>query len=228
MRLCAGLALVALLHGGCSIDDRVLRERSASGGSSGGGGRCDGPTSNACEACLFESCCSEAQACGEGSECLDYLGCAESCAGDQACVAQCGDESPRGLLDALDLGVCSQRQCPACAAQRDAAFDGCNPSGAGACESAEDCSALEAGAFENLDVGACPDCEELTSSNCVRCLSERTGLSEDCSECVAEWLSCAVVNCLLECEIAADEMACQQCLNLAGCTTELGSCGFSP
>ena len=230
MRLLAAAMVVAAIHAGCSLDDRVLTEApSGSGGSGGGGGgRCQLGSDNPCEECLATYCCDEASACGAGSACIVYLNCAEACAGDQNCLNRCAANSPAGFGDALALGVCSQTQCPVCGGvERGEAFETCDPNGFGSCQSSADCSALSSGALESLDVATCPACEELGAPECASCLSAQTGLSVACSGCVAEWLSCAVVNCVLECEVAADSVACSDCLALAGCTTQLGSCGFS-
>jgi hypothetical protein len=221
------LALGAGIHAGCSIDDRVLTDEDLGSGGSGGAGRCGVANGNACETCLYDACCDQVRACDPGSACIEYLDCAEGCAGDQACLNGCAASSPSGFGDALALGVCSQAECPVCGGDRSEAFDSCDPNGFGACQSAGDCGALESGALENLDVVACSECDDLTTTACATCLSDQTGLSEPCSSCVAEWLSCAVVNCVLECEVAADSAACSECLSVAGCTTQLGTCGFA-
>jgi hypothetical protein len=132
-----------------------------------------------------------------------------------------------GFGDALALGVCGQSQCPACNGDEGQAVGSCDPNGFGACQSPADCAALDNGALESLDVAACPACDDLAAPACAMCLSYQTGLSERCSSCVADWVSCAVVNCVLECQVAADPIACDECVAASGCNTQLGTCGFS-
>ncbi len=229
VRLSAVCVLGASLYAGCSVDDRVLSDEDlGSSGSGGGAGRrCPVSGDNACERCLYASCCEEVGECGPGSACALYLACADGCAGEMACLNRCAAESPAGFGDALALGVCSQSQCSVCSGEGGEAFESCDPNGFGACQSVGDCSALEDGALESLDVEACPECDDLGAPACASCLSSQTGLSEPCSGCVADWLSCAVVNCVLECQVAADSTACSECLAVAGCNTQLDTCGFS-
>jgi len=188
--------------------------------------RCGAPGDNACEQCLYDACCDETRACAPDSACERYLNCAASCSGESTCLEGCAAASPTGFGDALALSVCMQSQCPVCSGERDT-FEGCDPNGFGACQSASDCSALDSGALESLDVSTCPACEDLAAPTCAACLSDQTGLSAACSGCVADWLSCAVVSCFLECQVAADSAACSECLNVAGCNTQLDTCGFS-
>ncbi len=224
-----GLGLGVWVGGGCGIDNRVLTSEDLPSGGAGrrGASDCDAEPADACEACIYASCCEQAEACGAGSACLTYLRCAEACAGDAACENRCATASPSGFGDALALGLCSQTECAACTGEA-AAFDSCDPNGGGACQSVNDCSALNAGALEELDTVACSACDaDLLARGCSECLSTQTGLSQACSSCVAEWMACAVVNCLLPCDVGTDPEECQACLMSMGCTAQLGVCAFA-
>jgi len=224
----------ALAYTGCSVDDRVLTDADlGAAGASGGAGMggavdCSATPANACEACLYTSCCDEAQACGAGSTCASYFRCADDCDGDVTCENQCAAGSPAGFGDAVALGVCSQTNCEACSGRQAAAVESCDPNGGGACQSEADCATLADGALTDVDTVACAGCDvNLLDPSCAECLSGQTGLSEPCSACVAEWLACAVESCLSPCDVAGDPVGCQSCLESRGCNTRLGSCGFA-
>jgi hypothetical protein len=224
-----GVALAAaLVAGACGLDDRTLSDAKLLDSSAGATRpiQCGSPGDNACETCLYDECCEQAQACGLGSSCASYLGCVESCSADDVCTSRCAADYPTGFGDAVALSVCARSRCTICSGQ--AATESCDPTGPGACQSSADCDALEAGALEDLELALCPACEEaLRSVTCQRCLSQQTGLSAGCSSCVASWLSCAVDNCLLYCQGGSDPESCSACMTDAGCTGQLASCGFA-
>ena len=176
-RLASALAGAALAAGACQLDDRELSSEGLTGGAPGGNDECPGVGESACETCLYQECCAEVQDCASGSPCARYLTCATNCAGDELCVSDCGDTYPAGFVNAVSFSVCASGRCSVCSGQP--ATDGCAPGGAGACQSVDDCSVLESGALEDLDVvSACPACgDDLLGDPCERCLSEQTGLS---------------------------------------------------
>jgi hypothetical protein len=231
LRLGSLLGCSVLAAGACAIDERKLSDVDlrSMGGTAGSGGQsaqCPVQGANACETCLFASCCSEARACAAGSSCVDYLQCAAACSGAETCLNTCATNSPTGFGDAVALGVCSQTKCSVCSGAP--AFEGCDESGTGACENAADCGALRADALANLDVESCDACDaNLLEPGCARCLSQASGLSETCSSCVASWLSCAVRRCASACQASAGQNVCEQCLTNAGCNAQLAGCGFA-
>ena len=217
----AGLA-VPLWVAACRLDDRVLSEGpSLPNGAIGCGMR----GSTACETCLYRDCCEQAQVCREGSECVTYLTCFEGCAGVASCRSACAVSYPSGFGDAAALGLCAQSECVACSDQ--ARFEACEPTGAGACESTNDCTALEQGVLQELDAANCPDCrDDVLGQACQRCLAVETGLSGPCTSCIAQSISCLTDYCLLACQPDADA-GCDQCLSSAGCTSQLAACAFA-
>jgi hypothetical protein len=217
---------VALIAGACRLDDRTLTGRELVGAGDPGAEQCPAAGDNSCETCLYQQCCDELQACGPGSPCARYLTCVTNCNDNETCIDACAANSPAGVGGAVALSVCAGSRCTVCSGQSATAT--CDPMGPGACQSPEDCDALEAGALQEVDVTGCPACDTLlVGAACERCLSAQTGLSPSCSSCVTEWLSCAVDNCLLPCQASTAPDACELCMSEAGCTDQLSSCGFS-
>jgi len=207
----------------CRLDDRVLSE--APGPPGGGATSCGAQGSTACETCLYRDCCEQAQACGEGSQCVSYLTCVSGCAGVAACVDACGTNSPSGYGDAVALSVCAQSECLACSRQT-SAFDSCDATGSGACESSNDCARLQEGVLQSLNDDSCPECaDDVLGQPCQRCLAAQTGLSGPCSSCMAQSLACLTDYCLLVCQ--SEEGDCDRCMSDAGCTTQLAACAFA-
>jgi len=207
----------------CRLDDRVLSE--APDPLASGVTACGAQGSTACETCLYRDCCEQAQACGEGSSCVTYLTCIANCAGVEPCVDACATNYPSGFGDAVALSLCAQTECPACSNQV-RTFDSCDPTGSGACESSNDCAALERGVWQELDIASCPACrDDVLGELCQRCLAAQTGLSEPCSSCMAQSISCLADYCLLSCQ--SEGSACDQCLDDARCTTQLAACAFA-
>jgi len=207
----------------CRLDDRVLSEGPGPGS---GITACGAQGSTACETCLFQDCCEQAQVCGEGSSCVTYLTCVAGCAGVDRCVDTCAVNYPSGFGDAVALSLCAQTECPACSNQA-RTFDSCDPTGSGACESTNDCTLLEQGVLQSLNAASCPDCsDDVLGQLCQRCLAAQTGLSGPCSSCMAQSISCLSDYCLLACQPdgAGD---CDLCLSDAGCTTQLAACAFA-
>jgi hypothetical protein len=224
---CLGL-LAALVAGACRLDDRTLSDAKllASGGGHLRQIECGSSGDNACETCLYDACCEQAQDCALGSSCASYYSCVAGCNSDEACSNRCAADYPSGVGDAVALSVCAGSRCTICSGQ--APPQSCDPTGPGACQSSADCAALEAGALGDLELAACPPCEEgLLGAVCQRCLAQQSGLSAGCSSCVASWLSCAIDNCLLPCQGGGNPQACSSCMSDAGCTRQLASCGFA-
>jgi hypothetical protein len=228
LRLLSGGLWLALLAGACSLDDRSLSDAKLLRSSQTQSAlECGSSGDNGCETCLYAECCEQAQSCGVGSACASYLSCATGCNSSASCLDACASQYPTGLGDAVALGVCASSQCSVCSGQAASTLT-CDPTGPGACQSSADCTALQAGALRDLDPSACAACQsDLGGTDCQRCLSRQTGLSVGCSSCVAVWLACAVDNCLIACQGGSDPEGCEQCMNDAGCTEQLRSCGFS-
>lgn len=225
-RLLRPAAGVLLVVAACRLDDRTLTSENLDTSGELYGGVCGSSGANACQTCLYDRCCEQTQSCAAGSPCARYLSCVTGCNSEQACIDGCGIDEPTGFGDAVALSVCAGAQCTMCSEQTPAR--GCDPQGAGACQNADDCAALEAGALEALDVAVCPACDsDVLGAACQRCLADASGLSAGCSSCVAGWLSCIFDNCLLSCQDGANVEDCQRCTNGAGCTRELVACGFS-
>jgi hypothetical protein len=144
----------------------------------------------------------------------------------ERCIDACGVNYPTGYGDAVALSVCAQSECLACSTQV-RTFDTCDPTGSGACESANDCAALQAGVLQNLNSASCPDCtDDVLGQACQRCLAAQTGLSGACSSCMAQSIDCLADYCLLSCQGGASP-DCDQCSNNARCTTQLAACAFA-
>ncbi|HWO12693.1 MAG TPA: hypothetical protein VNN80_24515 [Polyangiaceae bacterium] len=220
-RWSSGALLAALAAGACQLDDRTL-----TGSHLLDSRECPATGANDCETCLFAQCCDEVLTCGAGSDCARYLECVTNCNSAESCIDNCAVALPSGFGDALSLYVCSGAHCTACSGQP--AAPTCDPGGPGQCQSTDDCDAFAAGALEDLRLVDCSTCEaNLQSTECKSCLSRQTGLSEGCSSCVSDWLSCTVDNCLASCQGSADPDACERCMSSAGCTPQFESCGFS-
>lgn len=80
-------------------------------GSGGGGGSCGNLPSagSSCDACVKDSCCSEASSCN--GSCRSYWSCVGSCNGDYECLDECDADNPDGRDDASDLISCAQNNC---------------------------------------------------------------------------------------------------------------------
>lgn len=86
----------------------------AGGGGDGGGGgaMCDGYTAqDACETCLYTSCCSQLTACADNPQCLDFNDCVASCT-DTACYDSCGSTYPTGRYYYESYFDCYDAYCP--------------------------------------------------------------------------------------------------------------------
>ena len=61
----------------------------------------------------FGGCSTEALACATGTECGNFLSCADACAPtDSACIQACGTQHARGSFDYRTLYSCSCADCP--------------------------------------------------------------------------------------------------------------------
>jgi len=226
-RFTGSIAAAAWLAGGCSLDDRTLSEpRQLDSGGNPPTLECGTPGDNACETCLYDACCEQARVCGLGSPCAMYFDCVAGCNSDQLCKDSCGVQYPSGFGDAVALSACASSRCSVCSGL--GSSQTCDPTGPGACQSALDCAALERGALQDLELSACPECnDDLHGSACRSCVSQQSGLSNGCSACVISALSCTVDDCLLPCQGGSDPNACERCITDAGCIQQLASCGFS-
>jgi len=66
----------------------------------------------ACNTCLVQNCCSQAQACANSSECIALLNCINACAmGDTACENNCGTQHQSGVAPYNAVGMCMQSNC---------------------------------------------------------------------------------------------------------------------
>lgn len=60
----------------------------------------------ACDQCLRESCCSQANACFANSSCRSVISCVNSCGGGSTCMQQCFSSYPSGASLASSLYSC--------------------------------------------------------------------------------------------------------------------------
>ncbi|MFO0553796.1 MAG: hypothetical protein U0271_35760 [Polyangiaceae bacterium] len=141
LKLLTGLLLGAALIGGCGDDSTGGGGTGATnngGDSQGGAGGNPGTGGNPstggqggeggsvpppecgltfddrpdCEACMDNSCCTEEEACGPGSDCEALLICANACAeGDQPCVDACIADHAQGLTDIQAVFACYDASC---------------------------------------------------------------------------------------------------------------------
>jgi hypothetical protein len=94
------------------------------GGAGGGGG-------GNCSLCLLQNCGGDVQTCQGDAECQAWLGCAQGCNNDGACINACSASYPNAAPLFLPIYDCACQSCPSdCSA-----IDPCNPpmggSGAG-------------------------------------------------------------------------------------------------
>jgi hypothetical protein len=61
---------------------------------------------SACDACLRDTCCAQANACFSNGSCRSVLTCVTSCGGGSACTQQCFDSYPSGASAASSLYAC--------------------------------------------------------------------------------------------------------------------------
>lgn len=61
----------------------------------------------ACRSCV-DACCAP---CHEGSECIRFRACLQSCGGDLHCLRRCADSHPKGEEDAIEAELCPERAC---------------------------------------------------------------------------------------------------------------------
>jgi hypothetical protein len=93
---------------------------------------------------------------------------------------------------------------------------------------------VELGTTENTSlagkaVGCVQSCIGSDNENCtLECIAE-TGLSENCSACVAKIVNCGMKNCFDDCSSNPTGSACMACLGSADCLSEFTMCsGLSP
>lgn len=92
-------------------------------GGGGGGGNCT--------VCLLQNCSGDVQACQGDAECQAWLGCAQGCNNDGACISACAASYPNAAPLYLPIYDCACQSCPSDCVS----IDPCNPpmggSGAG-------------------------------------------------------------------------------------------------
>ena len=69
---------------------------------------CSFTPQDACETCLAASCCSQAEACFQGTPCDTWYTCAMACNGAQACITSCNEQYPQGASDFQSFSSCAQ------------------------------------------------------------------------------------------------------------------------
>jgi hypothetical protein len=66
---------------------------------------------DACFACGKQNCCTEWTACLDDPDCVDYLVCANECAGASACIDVCESMYLRGLAVYTEYSLCRNTAC---------------------------------------------------------------------------------------------------------------------
>jgi len=79
----------------------------------------------------------------------------------------------------------------------------------------------------NVEWNRCvPGC--LVDEDCnTTCLSDNTGLSQECSRCFAELVTCFISNCAAECAEQPPTAACGECVD-ANCNADYATCFGTP
>ena len=70
-----------------------------------------GSDNAACDSCMHDSCCDEAEACGTTTSCLSYWDCTLACNGDPSCQNQCEYTYPGGIAPYEGLRDCLLDSC---------------------------------------------------------------------------------------------------------------------
>jgi hypothetical protein len=70
----------------------------------------EAPSADGCSSCVANRCGDPKKACGLGSECSAFLGCAYGCV-DAACVDACGKAHSTGRASAAELATCTLTSC---------------------------------------------------------------------------------------------------------------------
>ncbi len=97
-----------------STSSAVGSTSAATTSSTTGGGSCPTATLEftdpVCGGCAESACCSQLQACDASFDCLDFLGCAQSCT-DDLCFDACLESYPTGASLYFDLDDCLYSGC---------------------------------------------------------------------------------------------------------------------
>lgn len=92
-------------------------------GACGGQGTGGGGQGGNCSLCLIQSCSGEVQACNGDAECQAWLGCAQGCNNDGACINACSVSFPNAAPFYTPIYDCACQGCT----NECATIDPCNP-----------------------------------------------------------------------------------------------------
>jgi len=187
--------------------------------------------------------------CDSHADCVSNL-CIEGMADGLVCSVPCAKSCPDGWSCVIDPEVyqgkfCSTHCIPDCTGKEcgsdgcggscgicpmeHSCFDGvCMEGPSGSCMNDADLGIImemAEGLFDKLPMCAM-ECMDMPESDCATpCVQEQTGLSQDCAQCYAEFGTCTMTNCFPACMESFGTPQCGECLEEAGCDTDLQVCG---
>src|SRR5262245_10642968 len=114
-------------------------------------------------------------------------------------VGSCANQSPTTPAGGEDMAQAADADACALSPPPNPEFL-CQPTGAGACQSCNDCRQIEDGSAKTASAQCGAACIGATSPSCTRdCLHRKTTLSDGCITCLDMYFQCLLQNCLAEC-----------------------------